>query len=240
MHKLCIIPARGGSKRIPRKNIKTFCGKPVIAYSIEAALKSQLFDEVMVSTDDEEIAEISKQFGAEVPFIRSSKNSDDFTGTGDVAFEVLNKYLDLDKKFDIACCVYATAPLINKNRLIEGFDLLVNSEVDVVFPITQFNSSIWRSYYLDENNMVKMNFPKYETKRSQDLMNTFYDAGQFYWFKVPSFQQLQNKNIFGIHKGSIILDDVEVQDIDNWEDWQIAEMKFEYLMRNKKYNHDGR
>jgi len=230
---ICIIPARGGSKRIPRKNIKLFYGKPIIAYSIEAAIKSNLFDEVMVSTDDEEIANIAKQHGAKVPFMRSAKNADDFSGTGDVAFEVLVQYSNIGKEFTTACCIYATAPFVNENRLIECFNLLTDNEFDAVFPLAKYNSPIWRSYYISENESVKMNFPENEAKRSQDLSDSFYDAGQFYWFKTAAFQLLENKNSFGIHKGAIVLNDMEVQDIDNTEDWEIAEMKFEYLMNQK-------
>jgi pseudaminic acid cytidylyltransferase len=233
MTNLCIIPARGGSKRILRKNIKSFCGKPIIAYSIEAALKSNLFDEVMVSTDDEEIATIALQYGAKVPFMRSEINADDFTGTGDVAFEVLVKYSEIGKEYTNACCVYATAPFLDETRLIEGYKLLTDREFDVVFPLAKYSSPIWRSYFISENKSVKINYPEHEAKRSQDLPDAYYDAGQFYWFKTATLQLLENKNIFGIKKGAIVLDDMEVQDIDNVEDWVIAEKKFEYLMNKK-------
>ena len=233
MSNICIIPARGGSKRIPRKNVKLFCGKPIIAYSIEAALKSNLFDEVMVSTDDEEIVAVAQEYGAKVPFMRSAKNADDFTGTGDVVFEVLTKYSEIDREFTTICCIYATAPFVNEKRLIEGFNLLTKREFDAVFPIAKYSSPIWRSYFMNVNESVKMNFPEHETKRSQDLTDAFYDAGQFYWFKTAAFQLLENKNSFGINKGAIILDDMEVQDIDNKEDWEIAEMKFEYIKNQK-------
>lgn len=234
---LCIIPARGGSKRIPRKNIKPFCGKPIIAYSIEAALKSNLFDEVMVSTDDEEIAAIAKKYGAKVPFMRSAKNADDFTGTGDVVYEVLNVYGSYGKVYDVACCIYATAPFVNETRLIEGFNLLRDGEFDVVFPLAKYNSPIWRSYFMTENNCVKMNFSEHDAKRSQDLPDAYYDAGQFYWIKTENLHMLENKNTFGKEKGAIVLDDMEVQDIDNIQDWEIAEMKFEYLNHQKKANY---
>lgn len=233
---IAIIPARSGSKRIPRKNIKEFCGKPMIAYSIEAALSSGLFSEVMVSTDDQEIAEISKAYGANVPFFRSEKNSDDYTGTGDVSFEVLNEYKKKGREFQYACCIYATAPLITKNRLKQGFDLLTNNMgFDTVFPVGLFNSPIWRSFKCDDTSQVKMNFPTYETSRSQDLPESYFDAGQFYWFKTKKLATLKNKNIFGINKGAIILDELEVQDIDNLKDWDIAEFKYEYRKRRIKY-----
>ena len=159
MSNLCIIPARGGSKRIPRKNIKPFLGKPIIAYSIEAAINSKLFDVVMVSTDDIEIAEVALKYGATVPFLRSKENSDDYSGTGDVVYEVLKKYNELGLNFEFVCCVYATAALINKERIIEAFKQLTNSSSDVVFPIAKFSSPIWRSYNIDLNKSIRMNFP---------------------------------------------------------------------------------
>lgn len=230
---IAIIPARGGSKRILRKNIKDFNGKPVIAYAIEAALNSGLFSEVMVSTEDREIAEISRHYGAVVPFLRSEKNADDFSGPGDVVFEVLNQYKDNGQNFKYGCCIYATSPLISINRLAQGFKLLTNdSEFDVVFPVGRFCSPIWRSYQLDASLRAKMTFPNYEKSRSQDLPDTYFDAGQFYWFHTQNIFNIDNKNTFGENKGVIVLDDVEVQDIDNLEDWAIAEIKWDYLMRN--------
>jgi pseudaminic acid cytidylyltransferase len=229
MKNIAIIPARGGSKRIPRKNIKGFHGLPVIAYSIEAALKSKLFSEVMVSTEDNEIAEISSKYGAKVPFLRSEENADDFTGSGDVAFEVLKNYAQAGQIFDNGCCIYATAPLIRESRLIEGNELLINSNFDVVFPVGRYSSPIWRSYKMNAHGGVEMNFPEHEKKRSQDLKLSYYDAGQFYWFKVVNFLALENKNIFGVSKGAIILRDSEVQDIDDLDDWHMAEVKFSYL-----------
>lgn len=236
--KLCVIPARGGSKRIPRKNIKDFNGRPIIAYSIEAALNSNLFDVVMVSTEDEEIAEISRQFGAEVPFIRSKKNADDFSGPGDVIAEVLSNYREIEKEFDIACCIYATSPLIKPSRLIQGYKLLVESDgaLDVVFPVGKYNSPIWRSFRMENDFAVSMNFPEFEKSRSQDLIHSYYDAGQFYWFYPNKMMELNNKNVFGTNKGAIVLDDIEVQDIDQMDDWEIAEFKHAYLMQKSHKN----
>lgn len=231
MHNLAIIPARGGSKRIPRKNIKEFLGKPIIAYSIEAAIKSNLFSEVMVSTDDQEIAEVALKYGAKVPFLRSSKNADDHTGPGDVVFEVLNEYEKIGELFENCCCIYATAPLIRESRIIEGLDLLLNSDYNVVFPVGKFSSPIWRSYQMSPEFGVTMNFPDYERKRSQDIPCAYFDAGQFYWFPTKNMSLLKNKNVFGTLKGAILLEETEVQDIDNIDDWKIAEIKFNY---NKK------
>jgi pseudaminic acid cytidylyltransferase len=226
---ICIIPARGGSKRIPRKNIRDFHGKPVIAYSIQAALESNLFDVVMVSTDDEEIAFISKEYGAIVPFLRSLNNSDDFTGTGDVMFEVLKRLESEGLKFGSACCLYATAPLVKPNRLQEGNNLLLDGSFDAVFPVGRYSSPIYRSYKRLESGQLIMNFPEYETFRSQDLPDAFYDAGQFYWFYPDNLYKLTNKNVFGLSKGAIILEDYEVQDIDLPQDWELAELKYAYM-----------
>jgi len=228
MKRIAIIPARGGSKRIPRKNIKEFNGKPVIAYSIEAALNSNLFSEVMVSTEDKDIAEISSKYGAKVPFLRSEKNSDDFAGPGDVVYEVLKEYEQVGQVFDYSCCIYATAPLISVSRLIDGYELLLNSNFDVVFPVGCYSSPIWRSYKMNGQGRVEMNFPEHEKKRSQDLPSSYYDAGQFYWFRIANFVTLKNKNIFGASKGAIVLRDNEVQDIDTLDDWRMAEVKFSY------------
>lgn len=231
---ICIIPARGGSKRIPRKNIKPFNGRPMIAYSIEVALKSELFSEVIVSTEDEEIAEISRSYGASVPFMRSEKNADDHTGTGDVCFEVLSKYSQMGREFQNVCCMYATTPLTTVPRLLEAFNLLNNSNYDVVFPVAKYSSPIWRSYRLDPKSGVSVNFPEFIKSRSQDLPESYYDAGQFYWFNAQEIVNMDNKNVFGNNKGVIILDDIEVQDIDNIDDWHIAEIKHHYLMQKKE------
>lgn len=229
MRRIAIIPARGGSKRIPRKNIKSFAGNPMIAISITTSQKSGLFDVVMVSTDDEETAVIAREFGAEVPFLRSASNSDDFTGTGDVMDEVLDAYADLGETFDVACCIYATAPLITEARLRESLDLLEKSDFDTTFPVGRFSSPIWRSYNLNDNAATSMNFPEFEKSRSQDLPKAYFDAGQFYWFYPQNLKTITNKNSFGIKKGAIVLEDYEVQDIDEPSDWKIAELKYEYL-----------
>jgi len=227
--KIAIIPARGGSKRIPRKNIKEFCGKPMIAHSILAAIECGLFDKVMVSTDDQEIANIAVEFGAEVPFFRSTSNSDDYSGTGDVMFEVISEFEKLGEKFDAACCIYATSPLITKNRLQESFELFDSGIFDVVFPVGRFSSPIFRSYKSDGKNKAVMNFPEYEAKRSQDLPETYFDAGQYYWVYPDNLKSLPNKNSFGVQKGMIILEEYEVQDIDLPSDWEIAELKYKFM-----------
>jgi pseudaminic acid cytidylyltransferase len=234
MKKIAIIPARGGSKRIPKKNIKLFCGKPVISYSIEAAIQSKLFDEVMVSTDAEEIAKISIEYGANVPFLRSTKNSDDYTGPGDVIEEVLLNYENLGQTFDFVCCIYATSPLIKKEKINEAYNLIINSDFDTIFPVAKFSNSIWRSLKLNLDNSIEFNFKEYASKRSQDISDSYYDVGQFYWLYTKNLKLLQNKNLLGIKKGVILLDEMEAQDIDNLKDWEIAEFKFEFLNKSKK------
>jgi pseudaminic acid cytidylyltransferase len=221
---LAIIPARGGSKRIPRKNIKDFLGKPIIAYSIEAAIASGLFDEVMVSTDDSEIAKIAKKLGANVPFLRSDKNSDDFATTADVILEVISEYEKIGQYFDTACCLYSTAPFVTKKRLIEGFNLLNLKKYSTVLPLLKFSFPIQRAVSLDKNGRVAFIQPEHQLTRSQDLTPAFHDSGQFYWLNVPAFQK--TKMIWTDNTGAIILSEMEVQDIDTLEDWEIAEFKF--------------
>jgi pseudaminic acid cytidylyltransferase len=228
---ICIIPARGGSKRIPRKNIKNFLGKPIIAYSITEALNSGLFEEVMVSTDDNEIANIAIELGASVPFLRSLKNSNDFATTADVILEVITKYADNGKIYDNICCCYPTAPFISSHRLFEGFELLKLDKVDSVFPITSFDYTIWRSFKENADGYLSFNWSEFENTRSQDLSTAFHDAGQWYWIKRNSF--LKNKKIVTSHSKGIILNSLEVQDIDNIHDWKIAELKYEYLQSIK-------
>ena len=233
MKKIAIIPARVGSKRIPKKNIKHFLGKPIISYSIETALKSNLFDEVMVSTDDSEIAEVAIKYGAKVPFLRSQKNSDDFSGTGDVVYEVLNNYKKSGVNFKIACCLYATAPLIKSSHLVKAYNLLIKGKFDMTFPAVKYGASIWRSFKIDNKGDLHLNFPEFYSQRSQDLPNSFFDAGQFYWFYTSNFEKISNKNIFGSNKGAIILNEFQVQDIDEPSDWKYAELKYNYAIKEK-------
>lgn len=225
---LCIITARGGSKRIPRKNIKAFCGKPVIAYSIEAALESGLFDEVMVSTDDEEIATIAKKYGASVPFLRSKENSDDFATTKDVLLEVVDRYELEGQTFDSICCIYPTAPFVTAQKL-QCANRLFDGKTDTVLSVTRFSFPPQRglvktdggmSYWMEEN----------ANKRSQDLEPIYHDAGQFYFCKVPSLKTSQT--LLGPITKGFEVSELEVQDIDNFSDWEIAEVKFERMKVN--------
>jgi pseudaminic acid cytidylyltransferase len=228
---VAIITARGGSKRIPRKNIKSFNGKPIIAYSIEAALNSGIFDEVMVSTDDEEIAAVAKQFGATVPFMRSSKTSDDYATTADVLKEVLRSYEQEGIAFEYACCIYPTAPFVTAEKLSNAFGKLIDTATDAVLPVTRFSFPIWRSFKMEEGR-VSYNWPEFAPKRSQDLPPAFHDCGQFYFFKTAGFLQtgkLITENTIGLE-----VPESEVQDIDNEEDWKIAEIKFGFLSQKQK------
>lgn len=226
MKTLAMITARGGSKRIPRKNIKDFNGKPIIAYSIEAAITSGVFDEVMVSTDDEEIAEIAKKFGAKVPFFRSEKTSNDFATTVDVIEEVLNTYKERGEEFDIFCCIYPTAPFITAQRLKDAVTTLSDSDADSLIPVVRFSYPPQRAMEIHDGKLV-FRQPENLAKRSQDLEPHFHDAGQFYVVRSESFF----KN-HGIMVGDILpmeLSELEVQDIDNEVDWQLAELKYNLL-----------
>ena len=223
MNTIAIIPARGGSKRIPRKNIKSFLGKPIIAYSIEAALNSNLFSEVMVSTDDHEIAEIALKYGAKVPFKRSCENSNDFADTGSVLIEVIEKYKETGKKIDYACCLYPCAPFITSALLDLAFQKMKNESLDAVFPIVKYSTPIQRAFKL-ENNKIKSFYPEYLSVRSQDLEGAYYDSGQFYFFKTDIF--LREKKMVTTNSSGIIIDELITQDIDNENDWQLAELKY--------------
>lgn len=219
---LCIIPARGGSKRIPRKNVKPFLGKPIIAYSIEAALKSKLFDEVMVSTDDKEIVKVAKRFGAKVPFIRSESASGDFATTMEVIEEVVTAYGKINRFFRAICCIYPTAPLIEVEHLQRGYALLEDGISDVVYPVVPFSYPVWRGLSLDEQNCAELVWPEHLNTRSQDLKPVFHDAGQWYWMSESAV----GEPILKTGSQAIILDESDVQDIDNDSDWAMAELKF--------------
>lgn len=225
MKKIAIIPARGGSKRIPRKNIKPFMGKPILAYSIEAALQSGLFDEVMVSTDDAEIAEIAKQYGAKVPFMRSAETSNDYAGTDDVLLEVLDRYKAEGKEFDVLCCIYSTAPFVTPQRLIEAYEKL-GSDVDYVFTCVAYSYPTQRSLHIVDGK-ISMVHPEYASARSQDLETTYHDAGQFYFAKISPY--MQEKTLWGKNTVGLILPELEVQDLDTPTDWALAEMKYQML-----------
>ena len=226
MKRLAIITARGGSKRIPRKNIKEFCGKPIIAYSIEAALQSGVLDEVMVSTDDEEIAEIAMKYGAKVPFFRSEATANDFATTNDVIWEVLEEYEKRGEVFDAFCCMYPTAPFLKAERLTAAMDLLMSSDADKVFPVVEFSFPPLRGLLI-EDDVLKFKHPEYMYTRSQDLEKLYHDAGQFYCFKTADYRA--TRSFWTGNIKPIVLSELEVQDIDTQTDWEIAEMKWKIL-----------
>jgi N-acylneuraminate cytidylyltransferase len=231
MSNLAIIPARGGSKRVPRKNIKLFLGKPIIAYSIEVAINSGLFDEVMVSTDDAEIAEIAIQYGAKVPFMRSKKTSNDFATTFDVVEEVIKSYKEKEIEFENVCCIYPCAPFVTEQKLEEAYNLFVKEHFDAVFPVMQFGFPIQRALQMDDFGTISFFYPEYALTRSQDLLPSFHDAGQFYWMNVASCMEQQK--IITANTGSIVITELEGQDIDNEVDWKIAELKYELIQSTK-------
>ncbi len=225
MTKIAIIPARGGSKRIPKKNIKKFLGKPIIAYSIETAIESNLFDEVIVSTDSQEIAEVAKQYGAKLPFLRSQKNSDDFATTFDVIQEVLECYSYNDKHIKTACCIYATAPFITSDLLKQAEHNLIDNQFDTVFPVTRFGFPIQRAIKMStKNGKMGLFQPEYLNSRSQDLEPAFQDAGQFYFFNPNAV--LEKKKLWTDNSGIIEIDELLAQDIDTETDWKLAELKY--------------
>lgn len=225
---IAIITARGGSKRIPRKNIRDFLGKPIITYSIDAALKCGFFDEVMVSTDDEEIAEIAKAAGASVPFMRSSATSNDYATTTEVLLEVLSEYEKLGKTFDYMACLYPTNPFVTPEKLSNAFEIIKNGDCAEVLPVVPFSFPPQRGYILNEDNSLSYKWEQFKECRSQDLEKMYHDAGQFYFYNVEMYRK--NKGVKGIVR-PIICPESEVQDIDNEEDWQLAEIKVEAMRR---------
>ncbi|EKE02077.1 MAG: CMP-N-acetylneuraminic acid synthetase NeuA2 [uncultured bacterium] len=231
MKTLAIITARGGSKRILKKNIKEFCGKPIIAYSIEAALESSCFSEVMVSTDDNEIKEVSLKYGAKVPFMRSEVTSDDFAGTEDVVLEVINNYEKAGNKFEYACCIYPTAPFIMAEKLIKSFEILKRDKTDSVIPIVKFDFPVQRALKI-VSNRLEYATPEYAEMRSQDLEPMYHDCGQFYWIKVDSF--LNQKNLFMKNTKGFEIPENEARDIDTEEDWKIAEVLYACLKKENE------
>jgi pseudaminic acid cytidylyltransferase len=223
---IAIIPARGGSKRIPRKNIKLFYGKEIISYSVETALKSNLFEEVMVSTDDAEIAEIAVKYGASVPFLRTPSNSNDVAGISEVIIEVLEKYKSQHINFDNVCCILATAPFLNDQDLKHSYQKLTSSYYDSVFPVVKYSFPIQRAMQFS-GNKIQMIWPENKTKRSQDLIPSFHDAGLFYWIKSDIIQK--EKTLWTNNASAIEISEQIAQDIDTPEDWEMAELKYKLL-----------
>jgi N-acylneuraminate cytidylyltransferase len=225
--RLAVIPARGGSKRIPRKNIRSFCGKPMIAWSIEAAKASGLFDHVLVSTDDAEIAEVSRQWGAEVPFVRPAELSDDHAGTTEVIAHAIRWGLEQGWDVTAVCCIYATAPFVHVEDLKRGLAALESGDWAYAFAATEFAAPIFRSFRQRETGGVEMFFPEHFTTRSQDLPTALHDAGQFYWGRASAW--LEGKRIFDAHSVPIRIPRWRVHDIDDPDDWIRAELSFGQL-----------
>ena len=226
MKTLAIITARGGSKRIPRKNIKNFLGKPILAYSIEAAVMSGIFDEVMVSTEDEEIAEIAKNYGAKVPFYRSEKTAGDFATTNDVLLEVIEEYEKRGQKFDMACCIYPTAPFVTSEKIKDAMSELEASDADTLIPVVQFSYPPQRAMVI-RDELLQFKYLEYIDSRSQDLEKEYHDVGQFYCFKIEPYKQ--NKKLMLGKILPYVVPEMEVQDIDTESDWQIAEIKYQAM-----------
>jgi pseudaminic acid cytidylyltransferase len=227
MKKIAIIPARGGSKRIPDKNIRLFLGKPIISYPIQAAFDSGLFEEVMVSTDSELIADIAREYGAKVPFTRSSENASDLAPLKDVVLEVLNKYSDKGLEFDYFCCLLPASPLIRAERLSESFRILKETNSSSLVPVVKYSHPIQRAFRINESSRLEMMWPENLLKRTQDLESTYHDSGSFYWVKTDLF--LKEGTFFTGKSVPLVLPESEVQDIDDAQDWLMAEMKFKKM-----------
>ena len=223
MKNLAIITARGGSKRIPRKNIKEFMGKPMLAYAIQAALESRLFDEVMVSTDDNEIAEIAEKYGAKVPFMRSKKTANDFATTADVLDEVVSEYKKRGIVYDNICCIYPCVPFLSGEILQNAYKKFIESGEDRLTPVVRFSYPIQRALRINSRGLLEFREPEHTQTRSQDLEPMFHDAGMFYFYKSG---ELNSSKITPYE-----LDETIVQDIDNESDWKMAEMKYR-IMKN--------
>ena len=225
--RLCVIPARGGSKRIPRKNIKEFFGKPMIAWSIEAAKKSECFDRIIVSTDDEEIATVSQKYGSDVPFLRPKCLADDYAGTTPVIAHAIKWQNEHGEETSEACCLYATAPFVHVGDLQKGLALLVETKSDYAFSVTSYSFPIQRAVRITKDNRVEMFQPEYFNSRSQDLEQAWHDAGQFYWGRSESW--LSEKKIFREFSIPIPIPRYRVQDIDTQEDWDRAVLLFKAI-----------
>ena len=230
MRKVAIITARGGSKRIPRKNIKEFCGKPMLAYSIEAALQSGAFDEVMVSTDDEEIAEVARKYGAKVPFMRSEQTSNDYATTNDVLLEVLEEYEKRGEHFDMGCCIYPTAPFVTAEKINTAIRQLTESDADTLIPVVAFSYPPQRALIVRDERLV-FEYPQYMDSRSQDLEPHYHDIGQFYVFRTEGFKK--NRKLMLGNILPFVVSEMEVQDIDNETDWKIAEIKYKLMKEGR-------
>jgi len=227
---IAIITARGGSKRIPRKNIKDFLGQPIIKYAIDAALESKIFDTIMVSTDDEEIAGVARQCGADVPFMRSKETSNDSAGTADVLLEVIYQYLKMNIKFDNLCCIYPCVPFLNGSTLVNAFSVFTGNNVDALMPVVRYSYPIQRSLRLNNNGLLEYQHPEYIKSRTQDLEPAYHDVGMFYIIKTEVL--LKEKSLVPPKTIAFVINELEAQDIDTPDDWAIAELKYK-VIRNR-------
>ncbi len=223
---IAIITARGGSKRIPNKNIREFCGKPIIAYSIQAAIESNIFDEIMVSTDSYVIAEIAQKYGARVPFMRSDQTADDYATTSDVILEVLRNYEKMGRTFEYISCIYPTAPFVTGGKLKSAMKIIETNDCVEVMPVVEFSYPPQRCYVI-ENDKMHYKYPEYSEIRSQDLEKYYHDAGQFYFYRTDEYLVRNGKIKGDVYP--LIVSTMEVQDIDNESDWKIAEIKYKLI-----------
>jgi len=233
-NRLAIIPARGGSKRLPGKNVRIFCGKPIIHYSIAAALDTGLFAEVMVSTDDPGIASIAVSGGAMVPFMRGAEASSDISGLEDVIEDVLSAYEKKGRQFSSACLVLATAPFVSHERLAAAYKLLLETEADTVFPVVKYSYPIQRALRL-KNGRIELIWPENDDKRTQDLEDTYHDSGQFYWINTARFRE--KRKLFTDKTAAIVIPELEAEDIDGEENFQLAEIKYNAILASKDKPH---
>ena len=229
---IAIIPARGGSKRIPRKNIKSFCGQPMIAYSIKAALESGCFDKVIVSTDDQEIADVARLYGAEVPFMRPEVLANDHAGTSPVIKHAIEWFEQNNQQPSLVCCLYATAPFVQANTIKQALEQMQNTQADYCFTVTRFSFPIQRAIKRTENDRVEMFYPEHLLTRSQDLEEAYHDAGQFYWGKAEAWKA--ETPVFSQAASPFILPSYLVQDIDTAEDWKRAELMYTLLKQSNE------
>lgn len=228
---VCIIPARGGSKRIPRKNIKEFLGKPIIAYSIEAAVTSELFEEVIVSTDDGEIKTIAEKYGAKVPFIREAELADDYATTDDVLFSTLDKLKEQGREYKYMVCLYATAPFVTAQNLCQAMKKMEeDGKADQLLSVVEYSYPPQRSYRIAESGRAEYVYPEYVSTRSQDLEKWYHDAGQFYIFDASVF--MMKRGVIVDNTIPYVLEEMQVQDIDTESDWKMAELKYTIIQKN--------
>ena len=220
---IAIITARGGSKRIPRKNIKDFFGQPMIKYAIDAALESKIFDTVMVSTDDEEIAQVARKYGADIPFMRSEKTSNDFASTMDVLLEVIYQYKKINIEYDTLCCIYPCVPFLKEDTLIDAYNLFIKNNTDALMPVVRFSYPIQRALRINNDSLLEYVHPEYIESRSQDLEPMYHDVGMFYFYKVSALNNPYKTIKYFEMK------EAEIQDIDTEEDWHYAELKYRMI-----------